>query len=431
MLNVQDFLPDAYKKDQGNAATEIDAVPPLQGASVKSQRPTSFSHDDQPVTAPPRRNKKRSILLAAFLLLLVAGSAVGLFLMQQNQDVRQQAYIEDGGPCDNSSTTAAVCRGLTAGAIVYSCGWQTPNQGLKCVRTTGTYCAAVAFDNTGNCSGTNPPPTGGTCTNTGRPFAQCIKFTCANGCDQNGRCGESRATSTVRGPCAGLLASCQPGSCCQVDAIDDQGTYCILPGFTEKVICSLSCGGGGTPPPSNPPTTVPPTTPPPTTPPPSSPPPTTPPPTTPPVTPSQIVCKSIALLNANNQVITGSGDSSLRIGDQIKLRCNSSDDERQGLGFQFRILDSAGNWTYLNPDPAAARNISEPYTIETTGRFIAQSRVCVASPNPCPSGMYCIMGFVPVCQDWENVPEGLIEPINCEIKHECPLNQNCSESRCQ
>lgn len=176
MLKAQDFLPEEYKQNQADSALD---TPPA------STRPSSFNHDNQSSTnlnSPIRRNKKKSILLVAFLIFMVVGSAASLYLLQQNQDVRQQAYIDEGGPCDNSSTTAAVCRGKTVGANVYSCGWDPGSSGnwpaseggLKCLRTTGTYCAAVPFHNTA-CSGVNPPATGSTCLNTGRPFVgQCV-----------------------------------------------------------------------------------------------------------------------------------------------------------------------------------------------------------------------------------------------------------------
>ncbi len=383
------------------------------------------------------------------------------------------------GSCDNSSATAAVCRGLNEGVKLYQCNWQGSGKSLQCQRTFGTQCAAVEINDLA-CNGTIPietnPPPNGTCVNTGRPFTgQCVKFTC-NQCDQNGRCGEEAMSNREFGPCDQLNS--QANECYQIDAVDDQKNYCILPNWTEIVHCPSSCMQN--PVPVNP----------------SSEPSDNPSPTqklacgqygctrnadcdngltcqtvevdgrnrkicakgenqlfcaaAPSVkncceSQPMPVCASIEMLNANNEVMQGNDDEALKLNDKVRFRCSASGNQDIEFDYQFRIWDAVtATWTDITDlTDTVAKNISALYTIKNFGKHIAQGRICWGnscqpweSPETtptqacqddedCPSGSTCYQPPMPAC------PSGTSCPQVMPAKYCKEETDNNTTARCQ
>ena len=88
-----------------NAASEHTSTAPNASSVVTPQPPARPSNDLSGAGAPPRIPQKKSpsslklILGGILLLLLVITSGVGLYLSQQNQDIRQQAAGGCKGNC--------------------------------------------------------------------------------------------------------------------------------------------------------------------------------------------------------------------------------------------------------------------------------------------------------------------------------------------
>ncbi len=204
---------------------------PTQEASTNPNFPTQ----------PQNKSKKKGKLVATILgiLILTGGVAFGVYLSQQSQEIREKAASDY---CDNSSVTAAVCRGKRVGEVV-SYDWSEPakckpsrptcsgNQkvGLVCERTTGTYCAA-------NCKCVTPttpsqtknwPPIGAACHSTGgQPgkIGGCVVYYCPEGC--SGGCGEKDPGVywEFKSSCSDDLLG---NYCGQIDTVDENKRYCI------------------------------------------------------------------------------------------------------------------------------------------------------------------------------------------------------------
>jgi flagellar basal body-associated protein FliL len=85
MLKVQDFLPDEYKQSAPSAAF-LD---------------TSSSNQTLPTALPEKPKKKKKAIIIPMLLgvLLLVGGAVSYALVQQNQDIRQSADVNEDNKC--------------------------------------------------------------------------------------------------------------------------------------------------------------------------------------------------------------------------------------------------------------------------------------------------------------------------------------------
>jgi len=207
-----------------------------------------------------------------------------------------------------------------------------------------------------------------------------------------------------------------------VGVIGSSGQSCNdLCGGTNN-ICE-SCNTSN--PPENPPATNPPNPPTPT-------PTKTPTPTLPPKTPTppheQLVCASIEMLDANNNPMTGSADSKLKLGDKVRFRCSSSGDTNINYYHEFRIWATNTNyWTYLtDTSGTVAKNVSALYTINNPGRHVVQGRICTI-------GCYydaaiCPTNAIPYCQDWEQV-EGAPDEFNdCQTDADCAKGEYCNQA---
>jgi hypothetical protein len=159
------------------------------------------------------------------------------------------------------------------------------------------------------------------------------------------------------------------GGTCQVDSMD--GTYQSTVEYNNNPT-SPPDDPGDDPDPTNPPSDPTPTLPPGVTP--------TPPPNTP--TPGGPMCHEIKMFKLEaGQVtdeITGSGDSDLEIGDQIRFVCYGTSDMTNNT-YKFRMQTPGSNLYVDLPNTGSGAT----YMINQTGDHAAQCAVCDGSGNNC------------------------------------------------
>lgn len=180
--------------------------------------------------------------------------------------------------CDNSASTASVCRGKSFGYVADSNwnGTASCQSGfdpkscvngieLVCENTSGTLCAAnCKCKSGGGGGGTNPSPTpksgwgiGEACKNNPSTTGDhCIIIRCPNGCVDG--CSENDPGATFQSGSCDTLAGQVTSICGQVDLVNSAGVYCQSDGtFTDAQIncpqpkCAITNN------PTNPPTSSP------------------------------------------------------------------------------------------------------------------------------------------------------------------------------
>lgn len=392
MLKVQDFLPDEYKQSAPSAAV-LD---------------TSSSNQTLPTALPEKPKKKKKAIIIPMLLgvLLLVGGAVSYALVQQNQDIRQSADVNEDNKCTpgKDGDTCQMNGGKNTGYLCKCIPFNISTGGVwQCTTRDESRCASDGSgEMTGACkSNADVLKEGDTLKSRGDNLFSWIKYTCpetgliaaGKGCSQNPEYGRGSSV-TFSGSFCGTQ---------QIDVVGDSSCF-----ISKERFCS------------SPPTATPTYTPTPID---------TPTPTpikTPTPTPAPVVCQSISLLASDNTPITGNMDQGLREGDAVRLMCTSSNDKKTGLTFEYRILSSTGIWTYLSQQTRDS-SISQLYTLAGPGTFVAQARTCVQEPYSCPAGHNCITVMPPkVCEDWEPVPTGnLPELISCSTDAECPRLSSC------
>lgn len=107
MLKVQDYLPEEYKKKNSafsNAATlDTDSQSTSSDISLPSSKKNS--------------KKQKYIIPIIFASFLVIGSGISMYLLRQNQDIRQQASVDGGVGSDNCGPGDPYCGVQTTGNV--------------------------------------------------------------------------------------------------------------------------------------------------------------------------------------------------------------------------------------------------------------------------------------------------------------------------
>ena len=104
MLKINDYLPAKYNKNQAKLPGELNAHSNMKQqasnntAQVPPKNPNPPNNNSQPAGQQPitKTKKKRpfsTVASLAIIGLFVVATAVGFYLMQNNQDTRQQAYL--------------------------------------------------------------------------------------------------------------------------------------------------------------------------------------------------------------------------------------------------------------------------------------------------------------------------------------------------
>ena len=116
------------------------------------------------------------------------------------------------------------------------------------------------------------------------------------------------------------------------------------------------------------------------------------------------VCNSIDMLNVDNTLMSEDDDKNLSLGDQVKFQCSARGTLTVDFDYKFRILTPSGLWVDItDTNNLTAKNISAPYTINEYGPFVAQARICVGDD----------------CQSWESVPGAPPATLNCQTDDDC------------
>jgi hypothetical protein len=400
MLKVQDFLPDEYKQSAPSAAF-LD---------------TSSSNQTLPTALPEKPKKKKKAIIIPMLLgvLLLVGGAVSYALVQQNQDIRQSADVNEDNKCTpgKDGDTCQMNGGKNTGYLCKCIPFNTSTGGVwQCTTQDTSKCPTSSGGADASAGGSGCAAYG--VTKNGRSLSSsvsgktitAIRYTCpgeygmGNGCQKNSDPQTGSSVSFLNNFCGTQ----------QIDLLSGTNGVSVTNG-TCFISVEDKCEQQT--PPTNTPTPI-----------------DTPTPTpikTPTPTPAPVVCQSISLLASDNTPITGNMDQGLREGDAVRLMCTSSNDKKTGLTFEYRILSSTGIWTYLSQQTRDS-SISQLYTLAGPGTFVAQARTCVQEPYSCPAGHNCITVMPPkVCEDWEPVPTGnLPELISCSTDAECPRLSSC------
>lgn len=422
MVDPRDFLPSKYQASNSNVRPQADTVISNNAAQASSRSQTgstaawnmlgaqkvdnSFNEPNRPPTAPVankpssqtstqqtknafKRSNKNKLAAGLIVFLLAIGVGASAYLAQQNQELRQQASSGVGASCSTTSNTKPFNK--------------------KTCDCDGTQ---VHFDNTGFCGdksdGESNDEYGSDdgsakyglcavyykygCTDAAPPsgtpgqdqYNGC--WTCnSNGCSITNRPNCMNNCNVWKWTCSrvtDLSGGCQDGT----PSIEKSQSFTAICG-AEQI--DVECDGqsrdfrskindkpcGPTNPPTNPPSEPPTSTP-------------TSTPTTPPT--PQLSCANITMLNSNNIEMSGNDDANLRQGDLIRFRASSTDDSNPNLTFEFRLLPpNTSTWIDLTfgTTTIADRNISGPYTIISSGRHVAQARICVSG----------------ICQNWEDL----------------------------
>ena len=350
MLKINDYLPAKYNKNQAKLPGDGGANSSAKQQIINNTAPTppkspvppvdNFkSTNQQPITEFKKKKRFPTVASLAIIGLFVVATAVGFYLMQSNQDTRQQAYVpgklcdnefevSDGNNCliNNSSSKTLqawvwTCPDMTwaeAGAgcqenleIVYV----APNSRV-CLGSD--YCGVRqidGFDGGNLCfvSGYNdctptPPPTTITPTPT--------LAACSEACQVDGDCKdglECVITDGTNGLCS----------------IPEYSDACLL-GQDYQSCCEA---------------------------------------------PEALMCRNIEILNELNQPLTTNDDDSFVPGETtIKFKCYASDAERVDH-FEFAVIEPDGNISYLQEN-ANTPSISNDYLINQDGNFAAECRLC-------------------------------------------------------
>lgn len=460
MPKATDFLPSRYQNKTSNTKTGIKTDPqkldskptrkevvpatPFAGlgdddskeipnysvakmteASQKEVKTDSVPTNIKSSTAsqnPRTKKRKANITGVVALLFLVVGVVASYFLINQNQDIRQQAKFAE---CDPTLDAYCVCRGGV-------CTIQEPGPGITCPSGYSPHDGHCyhdsCFDGSGDldiCGGSSD---GDPCTQDSYGGDWCddpstahhetcsemglIRCKCGPGNDQGWwvigvegqRCGElcdeagidcddcpPEKTPTPTKPPTGTPtptpepiacgdtgcqrnSDCSSGLTCQQVSINDQTTgICAL--GENQLFCAAEpnkencCEATSMP-----------------------------------------VCNSIDMLNADNTMMTGDDDKSLETGDQVKFQCTSRGNQSVSFDYQFRILTPSGQWVDITDSSnVTANNISAPYTINEYGPFVAQARICVGND----------------CQSWESVPGAPPAERNCQTDADCGSGYFC------
>ena len=451
MLNTNDFLPNKYQtKDQVAEPKKpvVNVKPPVPPT------PTQTTQQSAPPSPPPavkpvsRPNKKNNIAISlAVILLLGAGAFASFFLVRQNQDLRQQASVED--PSEPYPTETIGGGGGGGGtlspttSISYLPTLDPANSSLNQGCKSGWYACNVGCCGMGDNSGKRYTPILGegtiwsssddikyAMTADGRNLREAVNLELKTRglINDNGtvRLTENFKTEELLAGPNGkkILDYCYPGGTLDTNKCRIMpGGYLYIGGSRDGDPCAPVLNGGGdwcAVIAGNGSTTE-----------eqycdnlglircicnngigvigskgqscddlcggtdnicescdddePGDDPTGTP-------TVAALMCRRIDILDAQNTPLAGDADQSFVVGEtELKFKCASSDNERVDH-FEFQIIvppSSSGGFSQtidLLEDPLS-KGISESYLIETAGNYQVQCRICESADS---------------CQDWEN-----------------------------
>jgi hypothetical protein len=287
-----------------------------------------------------------SLLLGgALLLMLLIGAAVGLYLTQVDQDIRQQAIIETPYDTDVDDSSCASGFHMIDGRCLHESCRKNSNGNIVCGYVSGEdYCTTDSM--------------GGD--------------RCINESGQSVPCAE-----------LGLLrCQCSPGSqngWWVIGAADSCNELCD----DAQIDCSDCDEPRDGPPPNNPQPTPTPTTPPGSTP---TPTPTTPPGSTPTPTPTPtpIVgpqCHDIQIYDPNNGspiALSGDDDSGFVPGETtVNFVCSANTALTTGYHYEFRIWEPCGSSNHDTPLELTSNSWGINYDIQQAGDYSVQCAVCL------------------------------------------------------
>jgi hypothetical protein len=346
--------------------------------------------------SPKRRFNFGMLGAIAALFVLLAGSGAAYLLTQQNQDVRNQAFVAGGDEVICGTTSVAGCVNSAIGSSCSSSSGQGICQvavGDRCQCTVtsdggvddnetspgedndeiakggngepcrdpsaqgGMACNEGLFCVNGTCSASSSNMCGNINDGGGGTFTgQCALHICDNQCNY-GSAGQGECRNFVKnGDCAALQA--ELGSRCgQVDFLNDGGAYCGV----KSINCSASCS----------------------------------PPTNPPSDPNTVSCTEIV----GRIGIAKSGDTQAlapRIGDNFFLKCRKVAGA-SSYRFRYFYTKRSGAEAYtslLNKVPVkVGRNdefpfISDNISVTRAGFYYGQCKVCMPDASS-PTGQKC------------------------------------------
>ena len=462
MTKATDFLPSRYSSKTSNKSTGIKTDPKELDTAPKekiSAPPTPFAGlgDDDSKEIPnysvaemaeasqkqiktdvvptnnikdtsnngPRiKKRKNNITGLVALLFLIVGVVASYFLINQNQDLRQQAMVME---CDPDFDPYCVCSGGV-------CTIQEPEPEDTCPSGSTSYNGHCYDDSCFNSNGTlgicggssdgdpctqdsyggdwcDDPSTSKieTCSEMGLIRCQCGPGSgggwwvigvegqsCSNLCGDAGiDCSDCPPETTPTDHPTGtptdsptetpspiacgetgcqINADCASGLTCQEVSINDQTTgICAL--GTNQLFCAAepntaNCCEEVTMP----------------------------------------VCNSIDMLNVDNTLMSEDDDKNLSLGDQVKFQCSARGTLTVDFDYKFRILTPSGLWVDItDTNNVTAKNISAPYTISEYGPFVAQAQICVGND----------------CQGWETVPGAPNSNTLCTTDDDCEVGEYC------
>ncbi len=410
MYNPRDFIPTKYKKNIDKVSSSSDDEKPSESiidspwsdlakepqtpeyrsnitlsengiknelnASSKLEELKEISQEEQTPSSLNLKNKssnKKKLTGLLMVFFLVIGGFASYMLSQQNQDNRQQASTgsEDPYPTDNSCGTNMTrwsdgycrwdnCRATSNGKIL--CGYITDQDACTEQSMGGDWCDNPNTSRVENCEESGlmrcqcsagwwvigkAPSCSELCGDANADCDDCPTPTPPPG--GGGGSGEPTPTPT---PPAELLAcgttgctqndDCQNGLTCQSVTVNSQST-----GICAKGENQLFCAAN---------------------------------PTTDNCCISQAmpVCASIEMLDASNNLMTGDADKNLKVGDEVRFRCNAVGNQDVDFDYQFRIWDkSTTTWVDITDSSGTvAKNISDTYKINNFSKHVVQGRIC-------------------------------------------------------
>ena len=468
MPKAADFLPSRYSKTSKNTASiktdpqELDAIPntknttpstPFAGlgdddskeipnysvAKITEAGKKEFKTDVIPnnsdpkkenkINTPQSKKRKNNITGIAALLFLVVGVAASYFLINQNQDLRQQARIME---CDPSWEPYCVCNGNictyeypgdptptettcpdgyypgTGADGKEHCYYDSCEDGICGGSSDGDPCTQDSYGGDW-CDDPTTPDHHETCSEMGLIRCQCGPGndegwwvigedgqSCNDLCDEAGiDCDDCPPETTPTDHPTGTptnppSVTPTPIACgdtgCQVNDDCTSGLTCqeVSIGNQSVGICALGsnqlfCAAEPNVANCCEPVSMP-------------------------------KCNSIDMLNADNTLMSEDDDKDLSTGDQVKFQCTARGTLTIDFDYEFRILTPAGQWIDItDTNNVTAKNISAPYTINDYGSFVAQARICVGND----------------CQAWESVPNAPSNNVNCQTDDDCNTGFFC------
>lgn len=384
----------------GSSATDFSKPPTMNSGSSENtssektamEKPPGF--DDRNDGFKPKTKLSVKTIAGLFvLLLIVVGAGAGLFLSQQTQDLRQQAYDDFsiilpgpaiGEACDfsnNPCTAPLVCHCQDGNACtIAEC--EDPETTMNscerqgrdwCVNQGGEAftCCAVGYgcgsdvglpNNPNGCYKLDSIPT--TPPQTTEPQT----YSCNSSCTNNSQCTGVNAgytCDTTSNKCR--LATNPTSNTCQPPVALTCNSACTTNTECSSVNSGWSCDTTSnkcrlT---ANPTSNT----------------------CQPAVIPGEPMCKDVAILDSQNNELDPSTDA-FSIGMVLKFRCAASDPDSQISRFEFRVTEPDGNVVEgAAINPAGSSETSQEYQIS---QYLSHQVLCRA----CTSS---------ACQDWMSI----------------------------